>query len=313
MNSNGARPKLSVREKDLSDKELRRALTRRAHKAWRRLRKSHRRVLRSCSANAIHDLRVATRRLQTLGDLAVFSTPSKRGARLRKRLKRLRHTLGRRRDVDVILSKLRERAGNTASARRRRILRAVIRRIGSEAQQVTKEMYRGTRKTRVKKIKRLTYEAVRGGRVMNQSSEVLDGAIRQAEEKWLAAIHTAKGRRSPASYHDVRIKTKTLRYMIELVSRFVDVAGAEATTEWLKAIQDELGEWHDDIELSRRVTAVLSQDAEYQANDAATALIKSLRDRAEASTGFASKLLMSLPNTWTTHKGAASSLSGSAR
>ena len=42
--------------------------------------------------------------------------------------------------------------------------------------------------------------------------------------------------------------------MMESVSRFVAVPGAEATAEWLKTIQDELGEWHDEIELTRRVT-----------------------------------------------------------
>ena len=48
--------------------------------------------------------------------------------------------------------------------------------------------------------------------------------------------------------------------MIESVSRFVEVPGAEATAQWLKTVQDELGEWHDEIELTRRVTAILSED-----------------------------------------------------
>ena len=45
--------------------------------------------------------------------------------------------------------------------------------------------------------------------------------------------------------------------MMESVSRFVAVPGAEATAEWLKTVQDELGEWHDEIELTRRVTATI--------------------------------------------------------
>jgi hypothetical protein len=72
--------------------------------------------------------------------------------------------------------------------------------------------------------------------------------------------------------------------MIEAVSRFVDLPGAEATTEWLKTIQDELGRWHDEIKLIRSVTAILSEDADYQVDDAATDLIKSLRDRAQPNT-----------------------------
>ena len=101
--------------------------------------------------------------------------------------------------------------------------------------------------------------------------------------------------------------------MIETVSRLVELPGAEATTEWLKTIQDELGEWHDEIELTRRVTALLSEDADYQANDAATALIKSLRDRAQANTHFVSELVMSLRDSWVRRKAAASPSMDSAR
>jgi CHAD domain-containing protein len=103
----------------------------------------------------------------------------------------------------------------------------------------------------------------------------------------------------------VRIKAKTLRYTIESVSHITDVPGADATTEWLKTVQDELGEWHDEIELTRRVTEVLSK-VDYPADHAAVGLIRSLTDRAEASTGFASKLIMSLRDLWIRRKSAAS-------
>src|SRR6266576_1318277 len=136
---NGTRPKLSLRTMDVGDKKLRRAFARRVRKVSRRLREEYGLVLRSGSASAIHDLRVATRRLQTLVDLAVLSEPSKSAAKLRRRLKWLRHTLGRRRDVDMTLGKLRERAANTASTQRRRVLRAVIRQITREAKQITRE------------------------------------------------------------------------------------------------------------------------------------------------------------------------------
>ena len=158
---NGTRPQLSPHPIDVSDGNLQRAFARRARKVSRRLREEYRQVLRTRSATAIHDLRVATRRLQTLVDLAALSNPSKGAARLRTRLKSLRHTLGRRRDLDMILGKLRERAANTASARRRRILRWVIRQMTPEARQITRQMYRATRKTGIKKLKGLTEKTVR--------------------------------------------------------------------------------------------------------------------------------------------------------
>jgi CHAD domain-containing protein len=295
------KPNCAAHRNVVSQPELQRAFTRRAHKLWRRLHEDHRRVLQSCSENAIHDLRVATRRLQSMVELAAFSRPNKPGAKLRKRLKRLRHTLGRRRDVDVILGKLKERVSNTASAQRRRVLRSVIQQISSEARQITKEMYRETEKTGIKNIKHLAYNAADGEHLKDLSVGGADRAIRQAEQKWFAAIVRAKARRDPTIYHDVRIKAKSLRYTIESVSHITDVPGADATTEWLKTVQDELGEWHDEVELTRRVTEVLSR-ADYPADHAAVGLIRSLTDRAEASTGFASKLIMSLRDSWIRRK-----------
>jgi CHAD domain-containing protein len=304
---NGTSPQLSLHNTSVSDEKVQRAFARRARKVLRRLRKEYTQVVRSCSATAIHDLRVATRRMQTLVDLAALAKPSKRAAKLRKRLKSLRHTLGSRRDLDVILGKLKERAANTASARRRRILRWVIQRMTPEARRVNRKMYRATRRTGIEKLRRLAKRTVGDRRRLKALSvEVLNTAMRQAEQKWLAAINTAKVRKDPAAYHDVRIKTKTLRYTIESVSRLVEVPGAEATTEWLKNIQDELGEWHDEIELTRRVTSLLAENAEFQANDAATALIKSLRDRAQAHTEYVSALIMSLRDSWVRRKAAAS-------
>ena len=86
-------------------------------------------------------------------------------------------------------------------------------------------MYRATSKTGIKKLGRMTKNVIGGQRLKALSVEVLNTAMRQAEQRWLAAINTAKLRKDAAAYHDVRIKTKTLRYMIESVSRFVELPG----------------------------------------------------------------------------------------
>jgi CHAD domain-containing protein len=305
MSVNGTRPRLSPHPTDVSDGNLQRAFARRARKVSRRLREEYRQVLRTRSATAIHDLRVATRRMQTLVDLAALSNPSKRAAKIRKRLKLLRHTLGSRRDLDIILGKLRERAANTASTRRRRTLHWVIQQMTPEARQITRRMRRATKKTGITKLRRLIKKTVGDRRSLETlSAEALNAAMRQAEQKWLGAINTAKLRKDPAAYHDVRIKTKTLRYTIESVSRFVEVQRAEAMAEWLKTIQDELGEWHDEIELTRRVTSLLAENVDFQANDTATALIKSLRDRAQSNTEYVSRVVKSLRGEWGRRKAA---------
>jgi bisphosphoglycerate-dependent phosphoglycerate mutase len=64
--------------------------------------------------------------------------------------------------------------------------------------------------------------------------------------------------------------------------------------EWLKGIQDELGEWHDDVEFCRWITMLLSKDATVQADHTATALIEALRGRTEADTEYTGKLIRSM-------------------
>jgi CHAD domain-containing protein len=64
--------------------------------------------------------------------------------------------------------------------------------------------------------------------------------------KWRSAINLAK-RGDADRYHAVRIKTKTLRYLLELISRLLQV-DIDTTIEWLKGVQDQLGEWHDAVE-----------------------------------------------------------------
>src|SRR5205807_8262189 len=100
--ANGGKPNAPSRAENINRKTLQRAFARRVHKRWRQLRDAGKDLRQSYSPNAIHDLRVATRRLQALLDFAVRTAPSKPCAKLRKRLKRLRHALGNRRNIDVM-------------------------------------------------------------------------------------------------------------------------------------------------------------------------------------------------------------------
>jgi CHAD domain-containing protein len=293
-----------------SETELRHAFARQARKFRRVLSKGRAQVLRSCDAEAIHDLRVATRRLQTLVDLKTLSKPDKKAAKLRKRMKALRHALGRRRDVDVLLEKLRERARNTASAARRRLLRSLVRQLAPERKRIDREMRAEVKKASGSKLGHLVRRALDVRRDKNLTFETLNSAVRRAEQNWLTTIDAARKRDDSARFHDVRIKTKTLRYMLEQVSQFVGIPDVDAVIEWLKEIQDELGEWHDAVEECRRVTELLSKDADYQTDNTATALIKSLRDRTEASTKFVRTRIESLRDTWSRRKGILLSLPG---
>jgi len=152
-----------------SDKELRAVFRRRAKKLWRRPSSAREQVLEQAGADAIHDLRVATRRFQTRIDVSALSRPSKSGAKLRKREQRLRHALGGRRDVDVILEKLRGRIRDSASAHRRSLLRSVMRQLASEASRQSVQMRREIKKIGSRKLHRLARRALMSANVKRLS------------------------------------------------------------------------------------------------------------------------------------------------
>ncbi len=277
-----------------SDKDLQAGLRRRAKKLWRRLAQARAQVLEDAGTDAIHDLRVATRRLQTLIDVSARRGPSASGAKLRKREKRLRHALGARRDLDVMREKLRGRIRDSASAHRRQLLRWTMRQLAPEARVQSDRMRREIKKIGSRKLHRLVRRALMSANVKRLSLGNLAEAIEQAERKWITTLTDAAAREDSAGYHDVRIKAKTLRYTVELAARFIEIPNADVIVEWLKGIQDELGDWHDEVEECRRVTEILSRAADTQSDPAATALIQMLRGRTDAHTRYVRDRLRTL-------------------
>ena len=62
-----------------------------------------------------------------------------------------------------------------------------------------------------------------------------------------------------ANLHAVRIKTKSLRYALELRERFYPNKKLEGLSALLKEIQDRIGDWHDELILSSLVRRALSE------------------------------------------------------
>jgi len=86
-------------------------------------------------------------------------------------------------------------------------------------------------------------------------SEPMMGNLRRLLErswiKWNGAIDDFVSNAGAAELHQVRIKTKTLRYAIELSQKFYPDRELETASGWLKGIQDRVGAWHDELMLGR--------------------------------------------------------------
>ena len=91
----------------------------------------------------------------------------------------------------------------------------------------------------------------------------------RAHAKWREGLACARASPTTADIHAFRIQTKRLRYRVELTRDLGSSTAQEALTS-LKAIQDELGRWHDSIELVMLAADALA-DPEFLAQHPRTA------------------------------------------
>jgi CHAD domain-containing protein len=281
------------------DREFRRSLKRHMKKQLRKLRRSYKGSVRRRDPDAVHDLRVATRRLATVLDVVTFSKHPKSVEKIARRLKQLRHVLSARRDIDVHVNIMRARQRSAASRRRKQLWNLAIRATSAEGEGVRKQSKRYLKSFDLRdlehQIRKIVYKRLKNGFSWNQFRI----ATVRAEQKWRRAAREARSSWDAALFHNVRIKTKTLRYILELVLLLTDTQAHQDVVEWLKNVQDELGEWRDQAELCRRLTVILSDDPNLQADPIATTMIDSARNRSRLADQQARRAIDSIldPNS----------------
>lgn len=218
-------------------------------------------VLQGDDPDAIHDLRVATRRLQQVFDLLY---PSPRSAELRKTyrgLKRCRRSLSEVRNFDVLLDRVNGVLGRKRAARREAW--ETIRKHLEELRSVRLEKsLRKLAKANLSAIyiqlkERLPAEensipeaetSNHPGAVQDLTVEEFHRRISQALKKaWTALeeeIEQSRQEPDPAVLHRTRIAAKRVRYLVEVINAF-DIPGSKDVLIWLRNLQTHLGNWHD--------------------------------------------------------------------
>jgi CHAD domain-containing protein len=198
---------------------------------------------------AIHAARVAARRMR--GALPLFEEhlPRKQGQAFKRSLKRIRRTLGRVRDLDVIGERL---AGFGASH--------------AEAVAFILKRLRLERRERLAKIKALNevkllesfgnWLEVKGELVAEHVRWQLHQALRSQLQGFcemaghfsaenISSSETAgRSAGSMVNAHQLRISGKALRYLLEMAQADGAPIGPQAG-EFFKRVQGLLGEWHD--------------------------------------------------------------------
>jgi CHAD domain-containing protein len=206
-------------------------------------------VRRTADVDAVHDLRVASRRLRAFGvtfrDLLAENTRR----RLEKKLKPVAQAVGALRDLDVHVELLEERLAETQNEVERAALEHLLEQLTMRRVDVARRAQRRLGKLDVDAIARSVRRALRAvteglaeGGQEGYALSVLEALVGDAAEH-LPADGGAIAE-DPERLHRLRIDIKELRYCLEL---FEPVLGPTFPDLYagVAALQEVLGVYHD--------------------------------------------------------------------
>jgi CHAD domain-containing protein len=203
-------------------------------------------VLTGSDPEAVHDARVASRRLQQAVS-AFFPKPRSGKARqLRRKARRVRRALGDWRNCDVLLDlvgRRQRRARREAKRRAWEFVQAhLIERQGVASARARKKLLRQDTGDCVALLRWLLDHPPAGGaRPLGQR---LSASVRDAWAEWQSALARAQDSRAVADLHAFRVATKDLRYRTELLHD-LGLEPMKSQLRWLAELQEALGAWHD--------------------------------------------------------------------
>ena len=193
-------------------------------------------VRKTWSAADVHDLRVALRRCRTMADALTDTNPSPGWNKLKRSSKKVFHTLGELRDVQVEQEWFKKLLSGATDARTQLLKR--LRVLENERlREAQKELDHFDRKEWRKLSKKLRTKAD----MFPVGSVVFQRQALMKLNDAVALYHQARKRKSGVAWHRVRIAIKRFRYIVEnfLPQHY------EAWARDLKETQDLLGEIHD--------------------------------------------------------------------
>jgi CHAD domain-containing protein len=195
----------------------------------------------------VHQMRVATRRLRS--DLRTFApfVDAEWSSGLRAELGWLAGLLGRVRDADVLLARLRARVASmpAASARPAAPVLASLERERADALEELLEALRGERYVAL--LERLVLaarEPVLTAGAAERARDVLPTQVRGRWRRLAKAARSVRGSVEADDLHSVRIRVKRCRYALEAIEPALPKSAAAFGRE-LARLQDRLGDVND--------------------------------------------------------------------
>jgi CHAD domain-containing protein len=206
-------------------------------------------VFEGADPRAVHQARVATRRLRS--DLRTFEPflDEKWATTLRGELRWLTSELGAVRDIEVMRDRLRGHAEQLTPSEADTIGH-VLRRLDAEREAARTALLASMRSTRYTQLRAALSEAAKrprlSGRAAKRPDRALRRVVRSRWKKLKRAVDELGATPSDEALHGVRIRAKQCRYAAEAC---VPVFGEPASrfAREMARVQDVLGEHHDGV------------------------------------------------------------------
>ena len=255
------------------------------------LRAYHRAVLDTQGVEAVHKLRVTTRRLQASLDLLEREMKLRK---LKRRLRNCRRKLSTVRNYDVFLELIEKETTSRGKARREQLhlVKAILQeRRGQRATSVRHFLERFDLDRIAKRlgmnsisasespdaprgddealgeaasveacaVEASAVKATAGMRAIDERS-VAGYAAERLEQRlaeFQARVAQSHPTNDPSELHQLRIAAKRVRYLLEIVSE-MGYGDASRALAWLRRLQDRIGDWHDLEALEEEIIAIVS-------------------------------------------------------
>jgi len=218
-------------------------------------------VLRNSDPEDIHDVRVASRRLQQVVDLLYPQPRSREIRKLRRVMKISRRALSDVRNGDVLLHQVRSRLARKRISRREN-WEAVEAYLQQRRSENFEKALRKLGKVNMAAFYVHLRKYLNGDAAASnhhhpslltvasndlgpkQFYERIGQSLEQVGQAFQMQIVQSHHDRRAAVIHGARIATKRLRYLIEVIHEF-GVPGSDEALGWLRNLQQHLGDWHD--------------------------------------------------------------------
>ncbi|HST21216.1 MAG TPA: CHAD domain-containing protein [Blastocatellia bacterium] len=243
----------------------------------------HRAVLETDEPEAIHKMRVTTRRAQAALDLLEGEL---RVRKLKRRLREWRQMLSRVRNYDVFLMLIEKEVTRSRPAYRAQfeLVKSIFQKRRAHRAEKARKYFEKIKVNSIAielglPIAQPVIEAVADSAVESreaheakqsdtgsQKSFAIDeqkvaAHVADRLEQRVAEFHTLAAQAHPATraeeLHQLRIAAKRVRYLLEIISQMGYGDGTRAVA-WLRNVQDRIGDWHDLESLEEEIIEIVS-------------------------------------------------------